>query len=110
MGGRQCYEPKTGPPQPWNCWKENIVKKTGGFWYSTVSDGYCGPGETQTASGGPCMWRVDTGALRAWHVCSIDCLTVALWLQSSRRSRRTVPMTSSVSTATVGLGCVTCRL
>ena len=65
MGGRQCYEPKTGPPQPWNCWKENIVKKTGGFWYSTVSDGYCGPGETQTASGGPCMWRVNTGALRA---------------------------------------------
>jgi hypothetical protein len=36
-------------PQPWDCWKDAVGQKVvadapgGGFWYSTTSNGYCGP-------------------------------------------------------------------
>eukprot|EP01052_Picozoa_sp_SAG31_P072119 SAG31_NODE_31079_length_372_cov_1.142857_1_plen_59_part_10 len=55
MGHRQCEGDRA---QLWDCWKDNVVKKTGGFWYSTVSAGYCAPGQSVAEDGGQCTWRV----------------------------------------------------
>jgi len=37
--------------QEWSCWQSNIVRKTGGFWYSTLAQGHC------TESSGACSWK-----------------------------------------------------
>ena len=72
MGNRQCEQSHGYSPQVWDCWKDNIVKKTGGFWYSTVSAGYCGPGQSASADGGPCMWRVQQEVKKIAKNCSDD--------------------------------------
>lgn len=38
----------------WACWAENIPRKTGGNWYSTMKEGQC----TESATPGHCSWRV----------------------------------------------------
>ena len=48
-GGRTCGE---GYPE-WECWQESTAHKTGGMWYSTTREGYCGnPNATA------CTWKV----------------------------------------------------
>jgi len=37
----------------WTCWAENIVRKTGGLWYSTLREGQCQTGDSSTG----CSWR-----------------------------------------------------
>eukprot|EP00755_Sulcionema_specki_P014778 Sspe_Gene.57631::Locus_31612_Transcript_2_3_Confidence_0.500_Length_1221::g.57631::m.57631 len=44
---------KAGEPD-WECWRSAISEKTGGWWYSTVKDGYCGA----VGASDPCYWRV----------------------------------------------------
>eukprot|EP00929_Paragymnodinium_shiwhaense_P112458 TRINITY_DN80714_c0_g1_i1.p1 TRINITY_DN80714_c0_g1~~TRINITY_DN80714_c0_g1_i1.p1 ORF type:complete len:384 (+),score=62.56 TRINITY_DN80714_c0_g1_i1:28-1152(+) len=41
----------------WTCWGENIVRKTGGFWYSTRKEGQCADGQQW---GDNCTWRVQS--------------------------------------------------
>ncbi len=41
----------------WECWRSNVVKKTQGFWYSTLKEGYCGDGSSPPPAN--CTWRVD---------------------------------------------------
>lgn len=85
MGGRKCYAPK--PPAtaaPWDCWKDNIVAKTGGFWYSSTGTGYCADGQTKTAGGGPCMWRVDKVVKKIAKNCSDDKLYTLVEKEGSR--------------------------
>lgn len=43
------------PVLPWACWASNIPRKTGGFWYSTLTEGQC----TGT-SGSDCSWQVSS--------------------------------------------------
>jgi len=38
----------------WGCWSENIPRKTGGFWYSTLAEGQC----TDSSAPGSCGWKV----------------------------------------------------
>jgi hypothetical protein len=38
----------------WECWEENIPRKTGGFWYSTLAEGQC----NKTSATGSCGWKV----------------------------------------------------
>eukprot|EP00756_Hemistasia_phaeocysticola_P036104 Hpha_TRINITY_DN16620_c1_g9::TRINITY_DN16620_c1_g9_i2::g.179113::m.179113 len=38
--------------QDWTCWRSNIVRKTGGMWYSTLKEGECQDGDTN------CSWKV----------------------------------------------------
>jgi len=53
------YCPSNEPTkcEPWNpdwtCWRENIVRKTGGFWFSTLADGQCTGKNDDT-----CSWTV----------------------------------------------------
>lgn len=42
--------------EDWQCWKNNVVVKTGGLWYSTTASGYCGDGSTPAPKG--CTWTV----------------------------------------------------
>jgi len=37
----------------WECWRDNVAKKTGGLWFSTVDTGYCGEHQSDD-----CTWRV----------------------------------------------------
>merc|ERR1711935_860008 len=39
------------PKIDWSCWAANIVRKTGGFWYSTLAQGQC------TESSEACSWK-----------------------------------------------------
>ena len=70
--GRACAKGSS----EWDCWKDNVVKKTGGFWYSTFKEGYCGDesGDNNntagTAAGSSCMWRVAEVKKRVSKVCS----------------------------------------
>eukprot|EP00658_Telonema_sp_P-2_P018667 TRINITY_DN17318_c0_g1_i4.p1 TRINITY_DN17318_c0_g1~~TRINITY_DN17318_c0_g1_i4.p1 ORF type:complete len:382 (-),score=67.16 TRINITY_DN17318_c0_g1_i4:76-1221(-) len=44
---------KDGSPKvPWSCWETNIVRKTGGWWYSTQEEGHC-DGTNKPS----CSWR-----------------------------------------------------
>ena len=36
---RNNCNPELGDVVPWGCWAENIPRKTGGFWYSTLKEG-----------------------------------------------------------------------
>lgn len=49
-------EPDTCEPwnADWNCWRENIVRKTGGLWYSTMAEGQC-----TGKNDGNCSWTVE---------------------------------------------------
>jgi len=39
------------PKLEWSCWEGNIVRKTGGFWYSTLAQGQC------TERSEECSWK-----------------------------------------------------
>jgi hypothetical protein len=82
MGHRECGHGHDSAP--WDCWKAAIVRKTGGFWYSTVSAGYCGPGMTTTADGGPCQWRVETVVKKINKTCSDDRLFTMVETEGQR--------------------------
>lgn len=43
---------KTGPA--WECWRENIPRKTRGYWVSTLREGMC----TDSSPPGSCSWKV----------------------------------------------------
>ena len=48
-GQAQCAAPGANHPgclQEIDNWRYNTPIKTGGFWYSTLADGYCGNGST----------------------------------------------------------------
>lgn len=51
---RQCGHPDA---PAWTCWEENIPRKTGGFWYSTLKEGQCEPGQQ---AGAGCGWKVQS--------------------------------------------------
>ena len=72
MASRQCEGYNGKPAAVWDCWKDAIVKKTGGFWYSTTSMGYCGDGSGGGADGsaGSCTWRVAEVVKRVAKNCS----------------------------------------
>merc|ERR1711924_360691 len=38
----------------WQCWGENIPRKTGGNWYSSLAEGQC----NKTSATGSCGWKV----------------------------------------------------
>merc|ERR1712187_304719 len=38
----------------WECWRENIPRKTHGYWVSTLKQGMC----TDTSPPGSCSWKV----------------------------------------------------
>mmetsp|Transcript_18201 Transcript_18201/g.42564 ORF Transcript_18201/g.42564 Transcript_18201/m.42564 type:complete len:397 (-) Transcript_18201:70-1260(-) len=43
-----------GPGSPdWHCWRWNIVRKTGGHWFSTLKEGMC----ASDSEAGSCSWR-----------------------------------------------------
>lgn len=46
---------RTGSPN-WECWRDSVSKKTGGMWYSTLAQGYCGDGTAPAPAG--CTWKV----------------------------------------------------
>jgi hypothetical protein len=59
------YDSSSFCPTPWNprcnattpdwvCWSENIPRKYGGKWYSTMKEGLC----NRTSSTGSCGWKV----------------------------------------------------
>eukprot|EP00756_Hemistasia_phaeocysticola_P036100 Hpha_TRINITY_DN16620_c1_g1::TRINITY_DN16620_c1_g1_i1::g.179093::m.179093 len=52
---RWCPGPTSCSPgsEDWTCWRENIVRKTGGMWYSTMKEGQC-----MDDSSADCGWRV----------------------------------------------------
>ena len=64
---KQCSEPGATYPclQEIDNWRYNTPAKTGGFWYSTLADGYCG--NAQSAHG--CSWRVVDIAKRVSRQC-----------------------------------------
>jgi hypothetical protein len=47
---------RTGSPN-YQCWRDNVAKKTGGLWYSTTDKGYCGDGTSPDPAN--CTWRVN---------------------------------------------------
>lgn len=49
---------KPGGPD-WACWAENIPRKTGGMWYSTLDKGQCG-GSNGAMAGSQCGWEVSS--------------------------------------------------
>jgi len=58
----QC-RPDVPPVVPWACWAQNIPRKTGGFWYSTLSGSQCqAPGDLSIgdniAHDNNCSWAV----------------------------------------------------
>jgi len=56
------------PPPVWQCWNGATAKKTGGLWFSTTSNGYCGDG---TAPVPPdCTWGVKEVAKIVNKTCS----------------------------------------
>lgn len=69
-----CHSYGSEPPQLWDCWKDAVVQKTciepktGGYWYSTTSDGYCGDGRWASRDG--CSWRVVEQIKRVNKTCS----------------------------------------
>jgi hypothetical protein len=62
--GHDCRE---GDPN-WECWRDAVGHKTGGFWYSTFGDGYCGDGTAPAPAG--CTWRVAEFVKRVNKTCS----------------------------------------
>jgi hypothetical protein len=46
---------RTGSPN-WECWRDSVSRKTGGTWYSTLAQGYCGDGTAPAPAG--CTWKV----------------------------------------------------
>mmetsp|Transcript_114977 Transcript_114977/g.365337 ORF Transcript_114977/g.365337 Transcript_114977/m.365337 type:complete len:363 (-) Transcript_114977:335-1423(-) len=40
--------------EDWKCWRSNIPRKTGGFWYSTLKEGHC---EANSVTGS-CGWKI----------------------------------------------------
>ena len=51
----------------WSCWHDNVAKKTGGMWYSTTKDGYCGDNKLGTNG---CTWKVAEVVKRVNKTCS----------------------------------------
>ena len=51
----------------YECWRDNIAKKTGGMWYSTTEQGYCA--DRQLGEGN-CTWRVNQVVKRVNKTCS----------------------------------------
>jgi hypothetical protein len=62
--GRRC---RAGDPN-WSCWHDAVAAKTGGEWYSTTDDGYCGDGTAPAPDG--CTWRVAKFVKRVNKTCS----------------------------------------
>eukprot|EP00756_Hemistasia_phaeocysticola_P010444 Hpha_TRINITY_DN15018_c11_g4::TRINITY_DN15018_c11_g4_i1::g.124809::m.124809 len=48
----------------WDCWRGNVAKKTGGYWYSTLSEGQC-----SEDSSAPCGWKVVEEPIRIKKTC-----------------------------------------
>lgn len=48
------YEGCNATAPSWNCWAENIPRKTLGYWFSTIADGMC----NETTPVGGCGWKV----------------------------------------------------
>jgi hypothetical protein len=40
----------------YQCWQANVIKKTGGLWFSTLDEGYCGTDPSTEPKN--CTWRV----------------------------------------------------
>ena len=52
----------------WECWRTNVAIKTGGEWYSTTANGYCGDGTRPAPSN--CTWKVAKEVKRVNKTCS----------------------------------------
>lgn len=80
----------------WGCWSENIPRKTGGFWYSTLKEGQC----TEQSAMNTCSWkvlgmktvkeeclkdvlmsRVETNGKDCFQTCGPRNTTSACWIQ-----------------------------
>merc|ERR1712151_578087 len=80
----------------WGCWVENIPRKTGGFWYSTLKEGQC----TESSAVGNCSWkvlklktvkeqclknvlmtRVESHGKECFHTCGPRNITNTCWIQ-----------------------------
>merc|ERR1711924_40991 len=48
------WESCSSTSPPWMCWSQNIPRKTGGEWYSTLKSGLC----NSTSPAGSCGWKV----------------------------------------------------
>jgi hypothetical protein len=64
FGGHAC---KPGDPT-WECWHDATCRKTGGMWYSTTDEGYCGDGSKPAPAN--CTWRVAEFVKRVNKTCS----------------------------------------
>mmetsp|Transcript_71252 Transcript_71252/g.185398 ORF Transcript_71252/g.185398 Transcript_71252/m.185398 type:complete len:365 (+) Transcript_71252:68-1162(+) len=48
--GHQC----SATSHDWECWRSNLPRKTGGFWYSTLKEGQC----QENSATGSCGWKI----------------------------------------------------
>lgn len=58
-----------------DCWKLKVGRKTGGFWYSTTKQGFCGNGDN-AGDGEDCTWRVAKAVKRVNKTCSDNMVMV----------------------------------
>jgi hypothetical protein len=68
---KQCTDPGAQYPtclQEIDNWRYNTPAKTGGYWYSTLADGFCGNARGAQA----CSWRVVEVAKRVSRQCFDD--------------------------------------
>jgi hypothetical protein len=63
QAGRKCS--KDSPN--WECWRTKVGQKTGGAWYSTTDNGYCGPSGQKSPN---CTWRMVEVVKRVNKTCS----------------------------------------
>jgi hypothetical protein len=52
--------------KPWECWRNNVAKKVGGFWYSFTENGWCDAAKPASN----CTWRVVEAVKRVDKDCS----------------------------------------
>lgn len=64
FGTRGCSQ---GSPD-WECWHDAVAHKTGGLWYSTTANGYCGTDPASEPAN--CTWRVVSMVKRISKNCS----------------------------------------
>lgn len=71
--GRSC---SSSAPN-YDCWKDHVVNRTGGFWYSTTESGWCDRKGFNPATD-KCSWRVAHAVKRINKTCSDDMIYSAV--------------------------------
>jgi hypothetical protein len=64
----------TSKDPEWTCWRNHIVEKIGGNWWSFFNESYCDP----TSKGGPCAWQVNEVASVINNTCLQDAVYTAI--------------------------------